>query len=255
MNSSPGIVATPGPLDAAPDAVESTLAGDDQPLGRVAQHRVRGRLVGAPRTRPARPALLLPDDLTAQQQPQVVLQDGGDVGGQAAVRTPAEVGDVHRDATTRLERADALAQHVTQHGEVVDVVTRYVALAERRLVLLAGEVRRRGDDEGDRRVGHPRHVAGVTDVDDIELTWFAERIVVADLGRGEARRRSRWSRATRACRHRTTTWTYPSTCGQLPMFNVGLTPAAARCIRSTGPWRISSWVRIQNWPALIAATT
>ena len=138
-----------------------------------------GRLVRAPRARSARAALLLPDDLTAQQQTQVVLQDGGDVGGQAAVRAAAEVGDVHRDATTRLERADALAQHVAQHGEVVDVVARHVALAERRLVLLAGEVRRRGDDEGDRRVRHLRHVAGVADVDDVEF-----------------------ARASRACRRR-----------------------------------------------------
>ena len=77
-------------------------------------------------------------------------------------------------------------QHVAQHRQVVDVVAGHMAFAERRLVLLAGEVRRRGDDEGDRCVGHVSHVAGITDVDDVEPAGCPERIVVADLGRGEA---------------------------------------------------------------------
>ena len=169
------------------DAIEATLARDDHPLGGVTQYRVGRRLVRPPCTRTAGPALLLPDDLAAQQQAEVVLEDRGDVGGQAPVRAAAEVRDVDGDAATRLQRADALGEHVAQHRQVVEVVAGDVTFAERRLVLLAGEVRRRGDHECHRGVGHGGHVAGITDVDDVEFAGLAERVVVADLGRRETR--------------------------------------------------------------------
>ena len=169
MNSSPGTVARPRGRSGDPaDAVEATLAGDDHPLGRVAQHRVGRGAERTPGARPAGAALLLPHHLAAQQQPEVVLQDRRDVGGEIAIRAAAEVGDVDRDPAAGFERARRLGEHVAQHREVLDVVGGHVALAERRLVLLAGEVRRRRDHEGHRRVGHLAHVAGIADVDHIE---------------------------------------------------------------------------------------
>jgi len=132
-------------------------------------------------------ALFLPDHFTAQQQAEVVLQDGGHVGRQAAVRTAPQVGHVDGDAAAGLEGAHALPEHVAQHRQVVEVVAGDVTLAERGLVLLAGEVRRRRDHQGHRCVRHGGHVASVADVDDVEFAGFTERVVVADLGRREAR--------------------------------------------------------------------
>ena len=58
---------------------------------------------------------------------------------------------------------DALGEHVAEHLQVVEVGGGDVALAERLLVRLAGEVRRRGDHESDRVVGDVAHVAGVAE--------------------------------------------------------------------------------------------
>ena len=138
-------------------AVEPTLARDHDPFGEVAQHRVGRLLERTPRARTRRTARLLPDHFAAQQQLEVALEDGDDVGGQRSVRAPTEVGDVHRDAAARFELLDTLGEHRAQHVEVLQVGGRYLAVSERFLVLLAREVRRRGDDEGDRRVGDLVH--------------------------------------------------------------------------------------------------
>ena len=71
---------------------------------------------------------------------QVVLQDGHDVGGQAAVRLAAEVGHVDGDAPARLEHPLALGEDVAQQRQVLDVGARYALAVELLLVLLAGEV-------------------------------------------------------------------------------------------------------------------
>ena len=60
------------------------------------------------------PLALLPHDLTAGEHPQVVLQDGHDVHGQAAVGLAAEVGHVDGDAPTGLKHPLALVEHVAQ---------------------------------------------------------------------------------------------------------------------------------------------
>jgi hypothetical protein len=93
---------------------------------------------------------LHPHDLATQQQLQFVLQDRDDIGGEAPVGAAAEVGDVDRDAAPRLELADTFGEHLGQHPEVFLVARRDVALAECGLVVLAGEVRRRGHDQRDR---------------------------------------------------------------------------------------------------------
>ena len=98
---------------------------------------------------PQAPRALAPDDLAAQQQAEAVLEDGDDVGRERAVRLAAEVGHVDRDAPARLELVDALGEDVVEHLEVVDVAGRDVADPQLQLVLLAGEVGRRGDDQGD----------------------------------------------------------------------------------------------------------
>ena len=87
--------------------VEASLARDHDPLGDVAQHRVRRLAERAPRAVPGRADVadaLAPDDLAAQQQAEVVLQDPDHVGREAPVRLAAEVRDVDRDAPARLER-------------------------------------------------------------------------------------------------------------------------------------------------------
>ena len=119
---------------------EAALAGHDDPLGHVAQDRVGGRAERTPGARAARPFALLPDDLAPGQQVQVVLEDGHDVGGKAAVRLAPEVGHVDRDAATRLEHALALGEDVAQQGEVLDVGPGHTLAVELLLVLLAGEV-------------------------------------------------------------------------------------------------------------------
>ena len=140
---------------------EAALAGHDDPLGHVAEHRVGGRAEGAPGARAAGPLALLPDDLAPGQEVQVVLQDRHDVGGQAAVGLAAEVGHVDRNAAARLEHPLALGEDVAQQRQVLDVGAGHPLAVELLLVLLAGEVGGRGDDEGHRVVRHGVHPAGV----------------------------------------------------------------------------------------------
>ena len=121
---------------------EAALAGHDDALGHVAQHGIGGRPEGAPGARAAGPFTFLPDDLAAGQQVQVVLEDGHDVGGQAAVRLAAEVGHVDRDAAARLEHPLALGEDVAQQRQVLHVGARHTLAVELLLVLLAGEVGR-----------------------------------------------------------------------------------------------------------------
>ena len=140
--------------------LEAALAGDDHPLGEVAQHRVRGVAERSPRARPAGAGALLPHDLAAQQEMQPVLQDVDHVGGQAAVRLAAEVGDVDRDPAAGLEHAHAFGEHVVQQLEVLEVRARHAVALELLLVLLAGEVRRRRDDQRHAAVGERRACRG-----------------------------------------------------------------------------------------------
>src|SRR3712207_9111767 len=74
-----------------------------------------------PRARTARPLTLLPDQLPAQQQAKIVLEDAYHVGRQASVRLAAQVRDVDRDPPARFEFADALGEHVGQHLQVLEV--------------------------------------------------------------------------------------------------------------------------------------
>ena len=141
--------------------VEATLAGHDHTLADVAQHRVGGAAERPPRTRTGRSLALLPDQLAAQEQTEIVLKDADDVGGQAAVRLATEIRHVHRDAAARFQLADALGEHLGEHLEVLEVRRGNALSLELLLVLLAGEVRRRGHDEGDRAVGDTVHPPGV----------------------------------------------------------------------------------------------
>jgi len=104
---------------------------------------------------------LLPHDLAAGEEVQVVLEDRHDVGGEAAIRLAPQVGHVDRDPPPRLEHALAFREHVTQEREVLDVGARHAFPVELLLVLLAREVRGRRYDEGDRVVRDLVHVAGI----------------------------------------------------------------------------------------------
>ena len=80
MNSSASIVFSDGQpaalaLGAAERAVEAALARDDDALGRVAQHGIRRAAERAPRAVAGRAFALAPDDLAAQEQVQLVLED------------------------------------------------------------------------------------------------------------------------------------------------------------------------------------
>jgi len=88
--------------------VEPALAGDDHALGDVAEDGVGSTSERTPCARATRAFALLPDQLAAQEQTEIVLQDLDDVRGQAAVGLASEVGNVHRDATTGLELARAV---------------------------------------------------------------------------------------------------------------------------------------------------
>ena len=150
-----------GPLLRRPGAIEAALAGDDHSLADVAEHRVGRAAERSPCARAGGALALLPDQLAAQQQAEVVLEDADHVGRQAAVGLAAEVGDVDGDASAGLEGAHALGEHVGQHLEVLEVRGRDALALELLLVLLAGEVRRGGDDEGDGPVGDAVHVPSV----------------------------------------------------------------------------------------------
>ena len=169
--------------------VEATLRRDDDPFGQVTQHRVGRPLEAPPCARSRRPPLLDPDDLAAQQQAQVVLEDGRDVGRERTVRATTQVGDVDGDATAGFQFPGALCEDVAQHLEVLEVRRRNMVGVELGLVGLAGEVRRRGDHQGDGAVGHLGHVGRAAVHDAIELTQrgvLRDRVVVGQLGRCES---------------------------------------------------------------------
>ena len=130
-----------------------------------------------------------------------------DVGGQAAVRLAAEVGDVHRDAPARLELARALGEHVGEQLEVLAVRARHAFAFEFLFVLLAREVRRRRDDQRDGAVVDRVHVAGVAEHERVgDLVRRDDRVVVGELGRARSGRRTRSRRGSRACRRRSSRW-------------------------------------------------
>ena len=141
--------------------IEATLAGDDDPLGHVAQHGVGGPPEGSPRHRSGGPLGLLPDDLATQQQAKLVLEDPDHVGGKAAVRLAAQVRHVHSDPSPRLQDPYAFGEHVAEHLEVLEVRRGHAVAFHLQLVVLAHEVRRRGDDQGHRGVRQLVHVPGV----------------------------------------------------------------------------------------------
>jgi hypothetical protein len=173
-------------LGPAHGAVESTLAGDDDALGHVAQHRIGGRQVGADCDGAGRAAGLLPDDLAPEEEGEVVLEHAHDVAGQRAVRLAAEVRHVDRDAPAGLEHTPAFGEHVAQHRQVLEIRPGHMALAERRLVLLAGEVRRGRDHQRDRRVVDRLHVTGVAADDRVGCAARIDGGVVRQLGFCEA---------------------------------------------------------------------
>ena len=147
--------------------VEAAFAGDHHPLGDVAQHGVARALEGPPRARAAGGPALPPHHLAPKEQAEA-LEDLGDVAREGAVGAPAEVGHVDRDASARFENPSALLEDVAQEGQVLEVGRRCPVLAEALLVLLACEVGRGRDDEGDGvRLDHA-HEAGVVRVDDVE---------------------------------------------------------------------------------------
>ena len=127
---------------AALGPVEAPFARDDDALGDVAYHRVRGVAKRSPRAVSGRAFALAPDHLAAQQQFQVVLQDMDDVGREASVGLATEVRDVHSDAPTRFQLAGALGEDLPQHVEILEIRRRNTFALQLLLVLLAGEVRR-----------------------------------------------------------------------------------------------------------------
>ena len=137
------------PLGHGEAAIEPTLAGHDHTLGQVTEHGVRGRAIGPPGAGAAGALGLLPDDLASQEQAEVVLEDPGDVSSQAPEGAAAEVGDVDGDAPTGLEHPHTLGKDLGEHLEVLEVGGGDALGGKLLLVGLAGEVGRRGDDQGD----------------------------------------------------------------------------------------------------------
>ena len=88
-----------------------------------------------------------------------MFENADDVGRQASVRLAAEVGDIHRDTTTRLELAHAFGEDVGEHLEVLEVGGGDALALQLLFVLLAGEVGRRRDHECHRSIGDAVHVA------------------------------------------------------------------------------------------------
>ncbi len=169
-----------------PGAVEATLAGDDHPLGEVAQGGIARLLVRAPGAAAARTTCLLPDDLASQEQPEAVLQDGDDVGGERPVGLAAEVGHVDSDASSRFEDADALGEDGFEHLQVLEVAAWYVAFTQLGLIGLAGVVGRRRDDQRHGRGTDAIHGAAVAEVDLVDHAGRLYVVVVAQDGRREA---------------------------------------------------------------------
>ena len=167
--------------------VEAALAGDDHPLGDVAEHGVGGALEGAPGARAAGGPALPPHDLAPQQQAEV-LEDLGDVAGQRAVGATAEVGHVDGDAAARLEHPLALGEDPLEHGEVLEVVGGHAVLAQALLVGLAREVGRRRDDQRHRVRLQVLELADVAAVDGVDHGGVVELdgVVGRELGSHEA---------------------------------------------------------------------
>jgi len=130
-------------------------------LSVMSQHGVGGPPEGSPRHRSGGPLGLLPDDLATQQQAKLVLEDPDHVGGKAAVRLAAQVRHVHSDPSPRLQDPYAFGEHVAEHLEVLEVRGGHAVAFHLQLVVLAHEVRRRGDDQGHRGVRQLVHVPGV----------------------------------------------------------------------------------------------
>ena len=123
---------------------------------------LRGAAVRAPGAGTVGALRLLPDQLAAEQQPEIVLEDADHIGRQAAIRLAAQVGDVDGDAAAGLELAHAFGEHVGEHLQVVEVRRRDTLAGQLLLVLLAGEVWRRGHDERNGTIGDEVHAPGVT---------------------------------------------------------------------------------------------
>ncbi len=174
------------PRGAVDGPVEPPLGRHHHPLGQVAQHRVGGAAERPPGAVAPRAPGLAPHHLAPQQQAQPVLEDADHVGRQRPVRLAPQVGDVDRDAAPRLQLGHALGEDVGQQVEVL-VVRRGDALPPQLLlVLLAGEIGRRGDDQRHRVGLHPVHRAGVAQVDLVDHAGRPDVVVGGQHGRGEA---------------------------------------------------------------------
>src|SRR3954468_13324686 len=123
--------------------VESALAGDDDALGYVPKNRIGGAAERAPGAGAARTIALLPDDLAAQEQLQVVWKDANHVRREAAVRLSPEVRHVDGDAPARLELAFAFREHISQKLEVLEIRPWDAFTVELFFVALSHEVWRR----------------------------------------------------------------------------------------------------------------
>ena len=95
------------------------------------------------------------------QEAQVVLQDGHDVGRQASIRLATQVGHVDGDPAAGLEHPLALGEHLSQELQVLEIRAGHTLAVQLLLVLLAGEIGRRGHHESDRVVGQLGHLPGI----------------------------------------------------------------------------------------------
>ena len=171
-----------GPFGGRDRPVEATLASDDHSFAHITQHWVGWALETAPGARARGPPLFHPHHLTAQQQAQIVLQDGGHVGGERAIGTAAEVGNIHRNPATGFEHAHALGEHVAQHLQVLEVVRWYRPFAECLLIGLPSEIGRRCHHQGHRVVRHIGHGTGIAHHDLVHHTRWVHRLVIAHFG-------------------------------------------------------------------------
>src|ERR1700738_3932004 len=160
--------------------VESPFASDDNPLRDISEDRVPGTLERPPGARTPCGATLPPHDLTSEQQP-APLEDLDDISCQRAVRPAPQVGDVDGDPAPRFDHSLAFAEHVAQEAQILEVGCRDAVAAEALLVILAGEIWRRGDNKGD-RIGFDRvHVACIVAMDYVDIGRALDTHVVGDL--------------------------------------------------------------------------
>ena len=111
---------------------------------------------------PVAPSAFCQIELAPQQEPEVVLEDADHVGREAAVGLAPEIGHVDGDAPAGFELPRALGEHRPKQLEVVEIGTGDAVAFELLLVLLAGEVRRRGHHESHRAVVDRVHRPGIT---------------------------------------------------------------------------------------------